>query len=175
MAAYNAINGVAACENREFLWDVLREEWGFIGFVVSDWFAVRRTSSAAVCLEAGLSLEMPGRGSRYRQGNLMRDKAAGNIDEAHLDRSLAGLLRVMLLTGHLDRQSQARTFRISTSQHHAVALEAAEAGLTLLKNEGGLLPLDTGRVRKLAVLGPKAKARNCLPLWGGSSGVWPPP
>ena len=56
----------------------------------------------------------------------------------------------------------------------ALSLEAAEAGLTLLANRRDLLPLDAGRLRRIAVLGPKARARNCLPLWGGSSGVWPP-
>jgi beta-glucosidase len=50
----------------------------------------------------------------------------------------------------------------------------AEAGITLLKNDGGLLPLDTATIRKIAVIGPKLKKRNCLPLWGGSAGVWPP-
>ncbi len=174
MAAYNAVNGVAACENRELLWDRLREEWGFRGFVVSDWFAVRRTRSAEACLEAGLSLEMPGRGSRMREGALRRADAAGRIDEKLLDRGLRGLLRVMFLTGHIDARTPERRRRISTPAHRELAREAAEAGLTLLKNEDALLPLDPSKPLKLAVLGPKARARNCLPLWGGSSGVWPP-
>lgn len=174
MAAYNAINGVAACENEELLWQVLREEWGFDGFVVSDWFAVRRTASAESCLQAGLSLEMPGRGSRYRWGALRRARSRGRIDEARLDRALAGLLRAMFRTGHIDGPPPRRRRGISTAEHQALAREVAEAGMTLLRNERNVLPIDTGRVRKVAVLGPKAKQRHCWPLWGGSSGVWPP-
>ncbi len=174
MAAYNAVNGAAACESRELLWDVLREEWGFRGLVVSDWFAARRTTSGAACLRAGLSLEMPGRGSRYRTRNLRRELAAGRFEEADLDRALRGLLRVMFQTGHIDKPVRHRAKTISTPEHQALAREVAEAGLTLLRNEGPILPFDLSRIRTLAVLGPKARARNCLPLWGGSSGVWPP-
>jgi beta-glucosidase len=174
MAAYNGVNGVAACENGELLHDVLRSEWGFDGFVVSDWFAVRRTSSADACLRAGLNLEMPGRGSRYRPAALRKELAAGRIDEAALDRSLRGLLRVMFRTGHIDEPPRRRRRGVSTPEHQALAREAAEAGITLLRNEGGLLPLEPGRIQRVAVLGPKAKQRHCWPLWGGSSGVWPP-
>ncbi len=79
MAAYNAVNGVAACEHKQLLNDILRQEYGFTGFVVSDWFAVRRTSSAAACLEAGLNLEMPGRGSRYRLSKLKQGIRGGRV------------------------------------------------------------------------------------------------
>ncbi|NNL66899.1 MAG: glycoside hydrolase family 3 protein, partial [Myxococcales bacterium] len=174
MAAYNAINGIAACQHGELLNDVLREEWGFDGFVVSDWFAGRRTDGAAACLRGGLSLDMPGRGTRYRWGRLRKEFAAGAFDEADLDRALRGLLRIMFRTGHVDEPPRPRPWRISTPAHQAVARELAEAGMTLLRNEGGLLPLDPQRVRTLAVLGPRADTRHCLPLWGGSSGVWPP-
>jgi beta-glucosidase len=78
----------------------------------------------------------------------------------------------MVLTGHLDPAPPIG--QRNTPEHQALAREMAEAGMTLLKNEGELLPLDPARVRKIAVLGPKAKRRNCWPLWGGSTGVWPP-
>jgi beta-glucosidase len=174
MAAYNAVNGVAACEHEELLWHVLREEWGFDGFVVSDWFAVRRTSSAEACLRAGLSLEMPGRGSRYRLGALRRAHRRGRIDEALLDRALRGLLRVMFRTGHVDGPPARRAKSISTPESQRLAREAAEAGLTLLRNERDCLPLDPERLRRVAMLGPRARQRHGWPLWGGSSGVWPP-
>jgi beta-glucosidase len=172
MAAYNAINGVAACENTELLKDKLRGEYGFRGFVVSDWFAVRRTSSAEACIKAGLTLEMPGKGSRYRYKNLKPAFDQGLFTEEELDENLKGLLRVMVLTGHLDPEPP--TGQRNTPEHQSLALEMAEAGMTLLKNEGGLLPLDPARARKVAVLGPRLKRRNCWPLWGGSAGVWPP-
>lgn len=174
MAAYNGVNGTPACENRELLSDILRDEWGFGGFVVSDWFAARRTTSAEACLRAGLSLEMPGRGTRYATRNLRREFQSGGFDESDLDRVLSGLLAVMFRTGHIDQPITRRPGPISTPVNQQLAQEVAEAGITLLQNRGALLPLDFSRVRKLAVVGPKAKARNCLPLWGGSSGVWPP-
>jgi beta-glucosidase len=183
MAAYNAINGIAACENKTLLNDVLRDEFGFRGFVVSDWFAVRRTSSGAACVKAGLSLEMPGKGSRYRFKKLKGEYDAGDFSEQAPDAVVAPLLRVMLLTGHIEMDGQATGVgkrlqhngaRRNSVEHVALARRIAAEGITLLKNEQDLLPIDTGRVRKIALLGPKLKARNCLPLWGGSAGVWPP-
>ena len=171
MAAYNAVNGVAACEHRPLLHDILRREFGFRGFVVSDWFAVRRTSSGASCLRAGLNLEMPGRGSRYRHSRLKREFAAGAFTEAELDDNLQHLLRIWLHTspdaGHPSGQR-------NTPGHQQLARRMAAQGITLLKNEGDLLPLDANRIRRLAVLGPRADKRICRPLYGGSAGVWSP-
>ncbi len=172
MAAYNSVNGVPACQNADLLQRRLRGEWGFRGFVVSDWFAVRGTTSSAACVKGGLSLEMPGKGSRYRYKNLKASYAQGQFSEAELDDNLRGLLHAMVLTGHLD--SCGPRGQRNTAGHQALAREMAEAGMTLLKNDGALLPLDPSRIRKVAVLGPKLKKRNCLPLWGGSAGVWPP-
>lgn len=172
MAAYNAVNGVAACENPDLLKTKLRDEYGFRGFVVSDWFAVRRTASPEACVKAGLNLEMPGKGSRYRFKNIKAAFEQQSFTEAELDENLKGLLRVMVLTGHLDPETD--TGRRNTPEHQALAREMAEASITLLKNDKGLLPLDPARIKKVAVLGPKLKSRNCWPLWGGSAGVWPP-
>ncbi len=178
MAAYNAVNGVAACQSSDLLNDKLRGEWGFRGFVVSDWFAVRRTESAEACIKAGLGLEMPGKGSRYKLQPLRQAYYQGRFSESELDHSLSGLLRVMMLTGHLDAGTRVPVPPGLLDQHHRLARRIAAESIVLLKNEvkndGALLPLDPARVSKLAVLGPKAKKRNCLPLWGGSSGVWPP-
>ncbi|MDZ7781650.1 MAG: glycoside hydrolase family 3 C-terminal domain-containing protein [Halioglobus sp.] len=172
MAAYNRVNGIPVCENRDLLVRRLREQWGFRGFVVSDWFAARFTSSTQACVRGGLSLEMPGRGSRYSVKKLREGLAACRFTEPDIDHNLAGLLRAMVLTGHLDgnRVPGAR----NTPAHRALAREMAESGITLLKNEGDLLPLDPARTPRVALRGPKLKKRNCLPLWGGSAGVWPP-
>lgn len=174
MAAYNAVNGVPACENSDLLNDKLRSEWGFRGFVVSDWSAVRRTSSTEACVKGGLSLEMPGKGTRYKQKNLRQAYDQDKFSERELDRNLSGLLRVMVLTGHLDVAPIPLAPAAPSSKHWALARRIAAEGMVLLKNHAALLPLDTTRIRKLAVIGPKAAKRNCLPLWGGSSGVWPP-
>lgn len=172
MAAYNAVNGVPACENADLLKKRLRDDWGFRGFVVTDWFAARGTSGSAACVKGGLSLEMPGKGSRYRLKNLRASYARGEFSETELDDNLRGLLFAMVVTGHLDPPAQPGAR--NTKKHQALAREMAEAGMTLLKNEGGLLPLDSARIRTVCALGPKLKKRNCLPLWGGSAGVWPP-
>lgn len=172
MAAYNAINGTAACENPDFLKTRLRQQYGFRGFVVSDWFAVRRTSSPEACIKAGLNLEMPGKGSHYRFKTIKAAYQQKRFSDDDLDDNLRGLLRVMFLTGHLD--SQVDNGQCNTVEHQTLAREMAEAGITLLKNDGDLLPLDPSSVQKIAVLGPKLKRRNCWPLWGGSAGVWPP-
>ena len=172
MAAYNAVNGVAACESEDLLKTRLRGEYGFRGFVVSDWFAVRRTSSPEACVKAGLNLEMPGKGSRYRTKNLKAAFDQKLFTESELDENLRGLFRIMALTGHLEPEPPQG--QRNTPEHQALALEMAAAGITLLKNEGGLLPRDPSQVKKVALLGPKLKRRNCWPLWGGSAGVWPP-
>lgn len=172
MAAYNGINGTPACENADLLKRRLRDAWGFRGFVVSDWFAARFTSSTAACVRGGLSLEMPGKGSRYSAKKLRVGLERGDFSEADIDANLMGLLRTMVLTGHLD--GARKTAQRNTPEHQSLAREMAEAGMTLLKNAGSLLPLDPSRTRRIALLGPKLKKRNCLPLWGGSAGVWPP-
>ncbi|MCB1703425.1 MAG: glycoside hydrolase family 3 C-terminal domain-containing protein [Halioglobus sp.] len=172
MAAYNSVNGVPACENADLLKTRLRKEWGFKGFVVTDWFAARGTTSTAACVKGGLSLDMPGKGSRYRFKTLKASFERGEFSESEVDENLRGLLYAMVATGHLD-PAPLRGQR-NTKAHQLLAREMAEAGITLLKNAGGLLPLDQRRVRKIAAVGPKLKKRNCLPLWGGSAGVWPP-
>lgn len=172
MAAYNGINGTPACENDDLLKRRLRKEWGFRGFVVSDWFAARFTSGTGGCVRGGLSLEMPGKGARYTPAKLRSGLDKGEFAIADVEANLTGLLRAMALTGHLDPERK-RGVR-NTAGHRALALRMAEAGMTLLKNTGDLLPLDPARTRKIAVLGPRLKKRNCLPLWGGSAGVWSP-
>ena len=172
MAAYNAVNGVAACEHGELLTDKLRREYGFRGFVVSDWFAARRTGSAASAIRAGLNLEMPGKGSKFRTANLRKEFAAGAFSEAELDDCLEPLLRIWLRTQ--PPQRPAGELQRNTPAHQRLARRMAAESITLLKNERNVLPLDRSRIRRLAVLGPRARKRNCLPLLGGSAGVWPP-
>lgn len=173
MAAYNGVNGVPCCENADLLNNRLRQQFGFRGFVVSDWFAVRGTSSSQAVVKGGLSLEMPGRGAtHYRFKNLRASYQAGEFSEEELDNNLSGLLRVILLTGHLDGGPGAG--QRNTPEHQRLACEMAEGSITLLKNSRQLLPLDPLKHKKIAVLGPKLKKKNCLPLWGGSAGVWPP-
>jgi len=175
MASYNRINGIYACENKSLLVDLLREEFGFQGCVVSDWFAACKASSTQACVEAGLSLEMPGKGSRYRLRSLRRAAHAGKLREADVDRNLRGLLRAMILAGHFDDGTEDLPQGVrNTPGHQALARRIAAEGIVLLKNDRNVLPLDLQNIRQLAVLGPKAKRKQGGIMRGGSSGVWPP-
>lgn len=163
MASYNKLNGVYASENRRLLTDILKEEWGYQGMVVSDWNAVHSTAPAA---NAGLDLEMPGP-ARWFGDKLLAAVEAGEVAPAQIDDNARRVLRLILRSGLMDGPLPAGELR--TPRHRAIALDAACEGMTLLKNQGPLLPLDRGAVRRLALIGPNAV--RCLLQGGGSSQV----
>ena len=150
MCSYNRINGVYASEDPWLLTTVLREEWGFDGLVVSDWGAVNRRDAAVA---AGLDLEMPsssGGGTRV----IMDAVRSGALAEADVDLAAS---RVLTLA---DRALRGRAVPVGTADadaHHALAQEAATASAVLLKNEGGLLPLDADGAGSIAVIGEMAR------------------
>jgi beta-glucosidase len=172
MAAYNKVNGTYCCESHDLLTERLREEWGFRGFVVSDWYAANPTTSTEGCVNAGLSLEMPGGGSRYSGKALRTAFEAGKFSEDGLDRNLTGLLRVMFLVGLFDDEKSLPAGSRNTPEHQALARRIAEEGIVLLKNERDILPLKIEEVKRIAVLGPNADKK--MGLKGGSSMVRPP-
>jgi beta-glucosidase len=148
MCAYNRVNGVYAGESRWLLTEVLRDEWGFEGLVVSDWGAVSRRD---VCLAAGLDLEMPssgGGGARV----ILDAVRAGTLTEADVDRAAA---RVLALVDRA-RPALAPGQTFDAAAHHALAREAAAASAVLLKNEGGILPL-AAQGGAVAVIGEFAR------------------
>jgi beta-glucosidase len=175
MASYNRINGIYGCEHRYLLTTKLRDEWGFRGFVCSDWFAVRPTSSAEACVQAGLGLEMPGGimpgipAPKLNPKRLAAAFNAGKFSQEELDCNLAGLLRVMILTGLLDDPKTLPVGSRNTPEHFAVARKIAEEGMVLLKNDGPLLPLDINTIKTIAVIGPNASRK--IAFGGGSSMV----
>ncbi|MFB7517211.1 beta-glucosidase [Streptomyces sp. NPDC056144] len=165
MAAYNKVDGVHAAENTTLLTTILRERWGFDGWVMSDWDAVHTTAGA---LSAGLDMEMPG-GSRY--GAALRDAVrAGRIDESAVDRSVRRVLAVRERFGLLAAAEAPRPGRDADSGAR-LALRVATAGATLLRNEKNALPLTDRAARSLAVVGPTA----AVPFvsGGGSAHVVP--
>jgi beta-glucosidase len=167
MGSYNRLNGVHACENRWLLTDVLRTEWGWDGVVVSDWLAVHST---APTLSAGLDLEMPGPPAHL--GAAVADPVrAGDVDEDHLDASVRRLLRLLIRTGRLDSGDEQPECSDDRPEVRALARQAAVAGMVLLRNEGGVLPLDAGRLERVAVVGPNAEEGRFQ--GGGSSIVRP--
>ncbi|MDP9868541.1 MULTISPECIES: glycoside hydrolase family 3 C-terminal domain-containing protein [Streptosporangium] len=146
MSAYNKINGVYASENRWLLTEVLREEWGFDGLVVSDWGAVNDRVAA---LAAGLDLEMPPTGTDERIVAAVR---AGHLEESAVTAAAERVIRL----GH--RVEGARRFDgWDVDAHHELCREAARAGTVLLKNDGDLLPLDPAASQRIAVIGEFAR------------------
>lgn len=164
MCAYNRLNGEYAAQNRWLLTDVLREEWGFDGVVMSDWGAVHDTLPT---LKAGLDLEMPGPGKWFAPGLITDAVQHWQLDEAQLDEACRRVLRFILRC----RQSRSAG-RVNTPGHQRLARQLAEEAITLLKNDRALLPLRAGKLEKVAVIGPNAA--NTVHGGGGSSKVTPP-
>jgi beta-glucosidase len=165
MGAYNKVNGTYACENKTLLTDVLRDQWGFGGWVMTDWSA---THSTAAALTAGLDMEMPN-GTHF--GAALKSAVRnGSVSQTYVDRAVRRLLTVMDRFGLLDGSVPPRPAR-DAKAGAAVALEVAKAGATLLRNEKRALPLTGAAARSIAVVGPTGS----LPFvsGGGSAHVVP--
>jgi beta-glucosidase len=162
MCSYNRINGVFASQHHWLLTEVLRDEWGFEGLVVSDWGAVVDRVAA---VRAGLDLTMPGPDDAGDRA-LAQAVADGGLDAATLDMAAARVLSLV------DRAVAAAdpTAAYDVEAHHALAREVAARGIVLLKNEGGLLPLPQ-RGLSIAVIGEAARTPRFQ--GGGSSQIVP--
>jgi len=171
MSCYNKVNGIYGSENEHLLRGVLMREWGFRGFVVSDWGAASRTTSAESCITAGLTLEMPG-ASKFNIFELTQSYLEGKFTEEALNDNIRRLLRVMFLVGLFDNENAVPKGSRNTLEHQVLAREIAEEGIVLLKNERNILPLDMKKVKKIAVIGPTANMKTSL--GGGSSSNFPP-
>jgi beta-glucosidase len=168
MSAYNKVRGEWCGESRHLLTTILREDWGFRGFVTSDWIWGVHDGKRGV--HAGLDIEMP-MGKVYG-GNLKKLVERGEVPQAGVDESVRRIVRTKLVyLTREDPQAYPRSLA-GSAEHAALAREVAEKGMVLLKNDGGLLPLDKAKVRKLAVVGRLADADNTGDH--GSSNVNPP-
>ncbi len=153
MGAYNKFRGQHCCHHGYLLNTVLKGEWGFRGLVVSDWGGTHSTAEAA---RDGLDLEMGTRGpysSYYLAEPFRRGIESGELSVALLDDKVRRNLRVLLATRSLDGRAPGAQ---NTRAHQALARKVAEEGLVLLKNSGGLLPLDLAQVKRIAVIGDNA-------------------
>ncbi len=159
MCAYNKLNGTYGAEHRELLVDILKNEWGFEGLVVSDWGAVHDRVAA---LKGGLDLEMPGPQER-RVKAVVEAVRAGNLDEALLNESVRRILRIIFKTAETPKGG-----KFDAAAHHALARAVAAEGIVLLKNDG-TLPLKN--VQRIAVIGRAAKEPHFQ--GGGSSHINP--
>lgn len=161
MGAYNRVNGTYACQNGWLLDDMLRGEWGFDGFVMSDWGAV---DDRVASLKAGMELQMPGDGGAGAAA-IVRAVRAGELDERVLDRAVERIMRVMDWCARNHREGEC-----DMDANDALAKRAALKAAVLLKNEGAL-PLLAGDGSGLCVLG--ALAETPIYQGGGSSHIKP--
>ena len=168
MCAYNRLNGTYCSANKWLLTDVLRDDWGFGGIVMSDWGAVHDTLGP---MRAGLDLEMPGP-EHYNAEKIKPLMERGEITREMIDDKVRRLLGWMERFGWLDAAPAADdSIPLDNPQGAAVALEVARAGITLLKNDNRLLPLDKNAVKKVVLVGLGAVE---TPVGGGGSGYTQP-
>jgi beta-glucosidase len=164
MCAYPKVNGAFNCENAPLLNDVLKKEWGFDGFVLSDWGATQSTVASAL---NGLDLEMPT--GVYFDKELRKAVDAGEVPVALLDEKLVRRFAKMIEYG--DFGPQPKPVPIPVLADGAVSRQIAAQGMVLLKNDGGLLPLDAKSLKSVLIVGPYAVRPSTG--GGGSSHVIP--
>jgi len=162
MGGYNRVNGTYANENKYLLTNVLKEDWGFDGIVISDWGAVRTTKKTA---EAGMDLEMPN--GKYLGEKLLALIKKGELDESILDDKIRRILRIMFRMDLFEETVDAYGGYINSDDKKALALEAAQKSIVLLKNSNDFLPLKLDRIKSLAMIGPNAATAR---LGGDGSG-----
>jgi beta-glucosidase len=163
MCSYNLTNGQYACENNHLLNDVLKGDWKFPGFVMSDWWA---THSTAVAANSGLDQEQP---NQQYFGGLGTAVSGGQVSQTRLDNMVHRILRAMYAVGLFDNPQAIQP--IPAAADAAIAQEAEENGAVLLKNANGQLPLNAGTVQSIAVIGYKAD--TAVLSGGGSAQVLP--
>lgn len=183
MASYNEVDSVPSHTNKWLLRDLLRKEWGFKGFVVSDYFAIwelgyrpdthghfvakDKLESCAQAVRAGVNIELPDPDCYLHLTELVRK---GLLKESQLDELVAPMLFWKFEMGlfedpYVDPDEAERV--VGCDGHRALALTAAQEAITLLKNENNLAPLDLNNIKSIAVIGPNANRS----LLGGYSGV----
>ena len=165
MSAYNKLNNIYCSSHQELLIDILKEEWGFDGYVVSDWGAALETEENA---NGGLDLEMPGPGNVWG-ASLINSIKDGKVDEELIDDKVKRILTVAEFSKRFERPGFRPEEAIDQPSHRKLLRKAAADGMVLLKNEG-LLPLKKN-IKKLAVIGPNAK--NAQIIGGGSASLMP--
>jgi beta-glucosidase len=186
MCAYNSINDVPCCANPFLLEDILRKEWGFDGYVVSDCWAVgdiynnhhfTKTQEAAVAaaLNAGCDLEC----GEFYDKFVSKAVKDGLVSEKTVDRSVTRLLEAKFRLGIFDPPERVPYSSISASvidgpEHRALARQAARESIVLLKNKGGLLPLNRKKIRSIAVIGPNADVARIGDYTGGNANLVSP-
>lgn len=166
MTAYNRLNGEFSSECEWLIKRVIKGEWKFPGFIVSDWRAVHSSH----VYESGLDLEMPGPGKFLNQKAVLDAMDEGLLTEDELDDKAGRILGAILTYGKAST-SHAQNAMLDSPQSRATALAVAEESIVLLKNQNNILPLDIHQTRKILVVGPNAAQARLG--GGGSASVTP--
>ena len=173
MGAYNRVNGEPCCGSQTLLVKILRQEWGFDGYVTSDCWAIKdfneghkvtrdAAESAALAVKAGCDLNC---GCAY--GNLIDAYNRGLISEEDIDKAVIQLMTIRMRLGMFDDPKHVPYASIKYEnndcrKHREFSLEVARKSFVLLKNKDNLLPLDKNKIRSIAVIGPNADSREAL-------------
>ncbi len=166
MTGYNRLNGVHCAMHEELLAGILRGEWGFEGFVVTDWFGALDTEQSS---RAGVDVEMPGPGRAYGPA-LAQAVRDGIISETDVDRLVGHYLGVLDRLGVLDAPPAGPSASVDRPEHRVLAREASISSLVLLQNDG-VLPFDPSSISRVAVIGPNAERAQIM--GGGSAALAP--
>ncbi|KAJ4298099.1 hypothetical protein N0V90_005998 [Kalmusia sp. IMI 367209] len=154
MSSYPKINGAHVDAQSKFLTDILRKEWGYEGMVMSDWGA----ASTVEGVKFGLDMEMPGPPRQRTPEVVHKALKSGEVSEVDIDARVLSTLKLLKKVGKFDdRRETPKEQAIDRPEHRALIRKAGAEGLILLKNEGGILPINAKKIKKIALLGPLAK------------------
>lgn len=159
MAAYNKLNGIHCSQNKWLINDVLREEWGFDGAVISDWGAVH---DDIACFASGLDMEMPRNDNLYE--HLKKGLEEGKITEKQVDRAVENMIKLAVKVSEREKGVYDR------NANHQLASEIVRESIILMKNQDNILPIDKKKIKKLTVIGRLAEEPTVM--GGGSSGQY---
>jgi beta-glucosidase len=152
MSAYNQVNGSFSSANWYLQKNILKGEAGFDGLIMSDWGGVH----SSLAIRDGCDLEMPN-GSQMTPENIRVAWQAGDLTQADIDDAVKRVIRTIIRVGLMDAPRQRDAGLVDSSEHQQLALEVAEKGIVLLKNEKSILPLDPAKVHSIALIGPTCK------------------
>jgi beta-glucosidase len=165
MSAYNKLNNIYCSSHKELLIDILKDEWGFDGYVVSDWGAALETEENA---KGGLDLEMPGPGNVWGD-QLFAAVSEGKVEEKLIDDKVRRILNIANFSKRFENPTNKPEQSNNSEEHRKLLKKAAASGMVLLKNND-LLPLKSN-VKNLAIIGPNAKEAQII--GGGSASLKP--
>ena len=148
MSSYNVLNGRHSSANSYLLTDILKKDWGFDGTVMSDWGGVHETD----VVQAGNDLEMP-KGQNMSFSKLQTALANNSVTQAAVDDSVRRILRTVIRVGLLDGPLTQDHSLVNSRAHSDLALEVAEKGIVLLKNDHNILPLNAQKIKSIALIG----------------------